>query len=76
MFSKKVKDSITVAKHMKIAEERTLKIDRKRALYILLFQSAFLIGLAVTQVISFSFFEDFSVFLAIAAVRVFLFLNK
>lgn len=76
MFNKRVKDSITVAKHMKIAEERTLKIYRKRALYVLLVQSLFLIGLIVAQVLSFSFYEDISVFLAIASVNINEFLNK
>jgi len=76
MFNKKVKDSIAVAKHMKIVEERTLKIDRKRALYTLLLQSAFLIGLIVVQATSLSFYEDLSVYMVMAAVNINIFLNK
>lgn len=58
MFGKKVKDSIAVAKHLKITQERTLKVDRKRALYILLAQTIFLITTLVFQSLSIQFYEN------------------
>jgi len=57
MFGRKVKDSIAVAKHMKITQERTLKVDRKRAIYTLLFQALFLVAVLVIQCLSFSFYN-------------------
>jgi len=58
MFSKKVKDSIAVAKHLKVTQERTLKVDRKRALYILLAQTIFLIMTLVFQSLSIQFYQN------------------
>ncbi len=68
MFKKRVKDSITVAKHMKIVDERTLKIDRKRALYILILEGLFLIGLIVSQWLSNTFYSFQFGILVIASV--------
>lgn len=68
MFHKKVKDSIAIAKQIKIAE-RTLHKDRKRALFVLLLEVMALVGLLIVQCVNTADFETAGDVLVIIVVR-------